>query len=155
MPARTKARKRALDVLYEADLMSLDPIATLRIRLAQADPPVPDYAVELIEGVVAHLAELDRLIASLSESWTMARMPAVDRNVLRLGAYEILHRPDVPEGVAVSEAVELVGRLSTDESAAFVNGVLAKIVQLRPPIVSGGVSESAGSDGLDGSARLG
>jgi N utilization substance protein B len=101
--------------------------------------------------VVAHLADLDRLIASLSESWTMARMPAVDRNVLRLGAYEILHRPDVPEGVAVSEAVELVGRLSTDESAAFVNGVLAKVAQLKPPTVS----ESAGSDGLDGSARLG
>jgi N utilization substance protein B len=79
----------------------------------------------------------------------------VDRNVLRLGAYEILHRPDVPEGVAVSEAVELVGRLSTDESAAFVNGVLAKIVQLRPPTVSGDASESARSDGLDGTARLG
>ncbi len=150
MPARTKARKRALDVLYEADLMSLDPMATLRIRLAQSDPPVPEYAVELIEGVVAHLSELDQLIASVSEGWTLARMPAVDRNVLRLGAYEILHRPDVPEGVAVSEAVELVGRLSTDESAAFVNGVLAKIARMRPTD-----SAAADSDGLDSSPSLG
>jgi transcription antitermination protein NusB len=115
--------------LYEADLMSQDALATLSTRLIQADPPVPEYAIELVEGVVAHRPEIDRIIAALSESWTMSRMPAVDRNVLRLGAYEILHRDDVPEGVAISEAVELVGRLSTDESAAFVNGVLSKIAK--------------------------
>ena len=140
--------------------MNLDPLATLRIRLDQADPPVPEYAVELIEGVVANLADLDRLIARLSESWTMARMPAVDRNVLRLGAYEILYRPEVPEGVAVSEAVELVGRLSTEESAAFVNGVLARIAQRRPSDQIPQPADPAEpvdqpSDGLDSSPRLG
>ncbi len=143
MSARTKARKRALDVLYEADLMGLDLVTTLAIRLEQADPPVPEYAVELVEGIVAHRPEIDRLIASVSEGWTMARMPAVDRNVLRLGAFELLFRPDVPAGVAVSEAVELVGRLSTDESASFVNGVLAKVAQSRPPAVMASDSTAA------------
>ena len=150
-------------MLYEADLMNLDPLATLQIRLDQADPPVPEYAVELIEGVVANLADLDRLIARLSESWTMARMPAVDRNVLRLGAYEILYRDDVPEGVAVSEAVELVGRLSTDESAAFVNGVLARVaqrrpadqIQLAPEFAEPGELVDQPSDSLDSSPSLG
>jgi transcription antitermination protein NusB len=146
MPARTKARKRALDILYEADLMGLDPTTTLRLRLAQADPPVPPYSVDLVEGVVAHRSELDRLISTLAEGWTLGRMPAVDRNVLRLGAFELLYRSDVPEGVAVSEAVELVGRLSTDESATFVNGVLAKVAERRP---------AAGSDGLDSAPRVG
>ncbi len=149
MSARTKARKRALDVLYEADLMGNDAVATLGVRLAQADPPVPEYAVELVEGVMAHRPEIDTLISQVAEGWTLERMPAVDRNVLRLGAFELMYRPDVPEGVAVSEAVELAGRLSTDESATFVNGVLAKIAQGRPPAVS------PASDGLDGSPRLG
>ena len=112
--------------------MGLDPENTLRIRLDQADPPVPAYAVDLVQGVVTHRRELDRLISSLAEGWTLARMPAVDRNILRLGAYELLYSSDVPEGVAVSEAVELAGRLSTDESAAFVNGVLAKIKADKP-----------------------
>ena len=148
MSARTKARKRALDLLYEADLMSLDLVETLRIRLAQADPPVPEYAVELVEGVISHRPEIDRLIASVSEGWTMARMPAIDRNVLRLGAFELLYRPDVPAGVAVSEAVELVGRLSTDESASFVNGVLAKVAQSRPPAEA--AAEAADADEVTG-----
>jgi N utilization substance protein B len=109
--------------------MSLDAENTLRLRLRQADPPVPPYAIDLVEGVVAHRHELDRLISSLAEGWTLARMPAVDRNLLRLGAFELLYRPDVPEGVAVSEAVELASRLSTDESATFVNGVLAGLME--------------------------
>jgi transcription antitermination protein NusB len=112
--------------------MSLDPVATLAIRQSQADPPVPEYASALVEGVAEHLRELDRLLARLSESWTLERMPAVDRNVLRLGAYEVLYCPEVPDAVAVSEAVEMAGRLSTDESAAFVNGVLARVAQERP-----------------------
>jgi N utilization substance protein B len=125
--------------------MGLDAEHTLRLRLGQADPPVPAYAIDLVEGVIAHRQELDRLISSLAQGWTLARMPAIDRNLLRLGAFELLYRPDVPEGVAVSEAVELAGRLSTDESAAFVNGVLAKVAEQRPE----------GSDGLDSTPRVG
>jgi N utilization substance protein B len=134
--------------------MSLDPMATLRIRVTQADPPVPEYAVRLIEGVVANLADLDRLLARLSESWTLARMPAVDRNVLRLGAYELLHRPEVPEGVAVSEAVELAGRLSTDESATFVNGVLARVLE-EPAVARLRQAAPEESDGLDSAPSFG
>jgi N utilization substance protein B len=135
-------------VLYEADLMGLDAEHTLRLRLGQADPPVPPYAIDLVEGVIAHRQELDRLISSIAQGWTLARMPAIDRNLLRLGAFELLYRSDVPEGVAVSEAVELAGRLSTDESAAFVNGVLAKVAEHRP-------ATSQGSDGLDSTPRVG
>jgi N utilization substance protein B len=137
-------------VLYEADLMGNDPAATLDIRLRQADPPVPQYAVELVEGVVANREEIDHLIAELAEDWTLGRMPAVDRNVLRLGAYELLHRPEVPTAVVVNEAVELAARLSTDESAAFVNGVLARVAERRP-----GAAGGADSDGFDGAPSLG
>ncbi len=111
--------------------MGYQAAATLSLRLEQADPPVPEYAVELVEGVTAHRRELDGLLSTLSQDWTLARMPAVDRNVLRIGAFELLYRPEVPAGVAVSEAVELAAKLSTDESAAFVNGVLARLSEQR------------------------
>lgn len=134
MPARSRARKRAVDVLFEADQRGTDPVATLAERLAQADPPVPEYAVELVEGVAAHLARIDELIAEFAVDWTLDRMPPVDRTVLRLGVYELLWRAEVPEGVAISEAVELVGALSTDESARFVNGVLARMARIGPSL---------------------
>ena len=134
MGARSKARKRAVDVLYEAALRDGDPMATLRDRLAQAEPPVPEYAVELVEGVVAHQARIDELLATYSEQWTLDRMPAVDLAVLRVGAFELLWCDDVPDEVAVSEAVDLVASLSTDESPRFVNGLLARLLQLKPSL---------------------
>ena len=103
-------------------------------RLAQADPPIPEYAVTLVEGVVSRRAEIDALLSSVSVDWPLDRMPAVDRNVLRIGTYELLWcADDVPEGVAISEAVELVTALSTDESPKFVNGVLARVAREREP----------------------
>jgi N utilization substance protein B len=131
LSARGKARKRALDVLYESDLRGTDPLRTLADRLAQSDPPIPEYAVELVEGVTAHRAELDTLIATSAQDWTIERMPPVDRNLLRLGAFELLYADDVPDAVAVNEAVELAGRLSTDESASFVNGVLGRLLDRK------------------------
>jgi N utilization substance protein B len=116
-------------VLYEADVRGSDPVTTLGERLAQSDPPIPEYAVELVEGVVANRRELDRRIRAAASDWTLERMPPVDRNLLRIGAFEILHRDDVPDGVAINEAVALAARLSTDESPAFVNGVLAALKQ--------------------------
>ena len=108
-------------------------MATLAERLAQADPPIPEYAVTLVEGVVSRRAEIDALLSSYAVDWPLARMPAVDRNVLRIGTYELLWcAGDVPEGVAISEAVELVTALSTDESPKFVNGVLARVAAERP-----------------------
>jgi N utilization substance protein B len=131
MGARSKARKRALDVLYEAGQRGVDPVETLRERLAQSDPPVPEYAVELVEGVVAHRARIDELLATYAEEWTLDRMPPVDLAALRIGTFELLYRDDVPDGVAVAEAVELVGSLSTDESPRFVNGLLARLLSLK------------------------
>ena len=134
MGARSKARKRALDVLYEAGQRDRDPVQTLRERLAQSDPPVPEYAVQLVEGVVAHRERIDELLATYAEEWTLERMPPVDLAVLRIGVYELLWCDDVPDPVAVSEAVELAASLSTDESPRFVNGLLGRLVALKPSL---------------------
>ena len=134
MGARSKARKRALDVLYESAQRDADPVATLRDRLAQSDPPVPEYAVELVEGVVAHRERIDELLATYAEDWTLARMPPVDLAVLRIGVFELLWCDGVPDAVAVSEAVELATSLSTDESPRFVNGLLARLQSLKPSL---------------------
>ena len=134
MRARTKARKRAVEVLYEAALRALDPLEVLRARLAQADPPVSEYAVELVEGVTTHRGRIDELLSTYAEDWTLERMPAVDLAVLRIGVFELLYRDDVPDEVAVSEAVDLVGALSTDESPRFVNGLLGRLLQLKPSL---------------------
>jgi N utilization substance protein B len=133
MAARSKARKRAVDLLYEADVRGADPRELLAERLAQADPPVPDYAVELVEGVTGNLERIDRVLGEHSEGWTVERMPPVDRAVLRLALYELMLREDVPDAVAIDEAVELAKSLSTDESPRFVNGVLGRVLRERPP----------------------
>jgi transcription antitermination protein NusB len=125
--ARSKARKRALDVLFESEQRGVDPLATLAQRVAQGDPPVNPYAVTLVEGVVGAQREIDTLIGACARDWPLDRMPAVDRTVLRLGTWELLHG-DVPAGVAIDEAVELAKSLSTDDSPAFVNGVLARVL---------------------------
>jgi N utilization substance protein B len=133
--ARGKARKRALDVLYEADLRGADPVATVADRLAQADPPVPDYTVELVEGVSARRARIDELISTYSEGWTLDRMPPVDRNLLRVAIFELLWCDSVPDAVAISEAVELAKDLSTDESPRFINGLLGRLQLLKAELV--------------------
>lgn len=131
MSARSKARKRALDVLFEADAKDVPAASvlaeTIRRRAADGDPDLNPYTIELVEGVVANRSALDSALAASLEDWTLERLPAVDREVLRLGAYEVLFRDDVPDGVAISEAVELARSLSTDESPAFVNGVLGAV----------------------------
>jgi transcription antitermination protein NusB len=128
MGARSKARKRAVDVLYEADLRGADPVTLLADRIGSTDvPPVNDYTIALVEGVTAHRTRIDDLISEHAEGWTLQRMPAVDRAVLRLGLYELLWASDVPDAVAIDEAVELAKGLSTDDSPRFVNGVLGRI----------------------------
>ena len=134
MGARSKARKRALDVLYEAGQRDADVMAVLRERLAQSDPPVPEYATELVEGVVTHQERIDELLSTYAEEWTLDRMPPVDLAALRIGTYELLWCPDVPDGVAVAEAVALVSSLSTDDSAGFVNGLLGRLMSLKPSL---------------------
>jgi len=134
MSARTKARKRALDVLFECDLRSSDALETLAQRLAQAEPPVPGYTVTLVEGVVANRQRIDELIETYAVEWSLDRMPAVDRNLLRIGTYELLWLEETPDGVVLSEAVNLAQDLSTDQSASFVNGVLAKMLEEKPAL---------------------
>ena len=134
MPARSKARKRALDILFEAELRGSPVLELLAERITLASPPVPDYAADLVRGVAVHSARIDELISTYAEGWTLDRMPAVDRNVLRIGVYELLWAQDVPDGVAISEAVLLARDLSTDASPAFVNGLLARIAELKPSL---------------------
>lgn len=132
MSARSKARKRALDILFESELRGRDALETLSERTADADPPVRAFTRELIEGVVAHADEIDgRINGALASGWSLARMPRVDRNTVRLAVLEIDYL-DVPDEVAVSEALSLVSDLSTDESPAFVNGLLGTIITSKP-----------------------
>jgi transcription antitermination protein NusB len=129
--SRSKARKRALDILFEAELRGTDPVMTLEERAAAADPPVRDYTTELVRGVAAHASEIDaRISACLAAGWTLQRMPRVDRNALRIAVYEIDYG-EMPDAVAISEAVQLVSDLSTDDSPGFVNGVLRAIATSR------------------------
>ena len=141
MPARSKARKRALDILFEAEIRGepvLDLLAERSTEERSPDgtgpPPVSGYAAELVRGVQAHRDRIDELLAGHSEGWTLDRMPAVDRNILRIGVYELFWAPGVPDGVAISEAVLLARELSTDDSPAFVNGLLARLLELKPEL---------------------
>jgi transcription antitermination protein NusB len=128
MAARSKARKRAVDILFEADQRGSDPLEVLAGRRADGDEPANPYTVELVEGVAAHQGEIDAAIRAHAQGWSLERMPAVDRAVLRLGVYEVHFSADVPTAVAIDEAVQLAKDLSTDDSPAFVNGVLGAVV---------------------------
>ncbi len=135
MAARSKARKRALDILFEAEIRSRPPLSVLDERTEAAAPPVSSYAADLVRGVQAHREQIDELLAGNAEGWTLDRMPAVDRNILRIGAFELLWQDDVPDAVAISESVMLARELSTDQSPAFINGLLARLLELKPSLV--------------------
>ncbi|HET6165538.1 MAG TPA: transcription antitermination factor NusB [Marmoricola sp.] len=129
MSARSKARKRALDLVFAAEARGREAGAFLTEQVEAGEAPTNEYTVTLVRGVADRLARIDEIIATYAEGWTLTRMPAVDRNVLRLGVYELLWVDDVPDAVAISEALNLVGQLSTDESPAFVNGVLGRVAR--------------------------
>ena len=137
MAARSKARKRALDILVEAEMRGESPLSVLDSRMIQAEPPVTSYAAELVRGVQAHRELIDELLTEHSRGWALDRMPAVDRNILRIGAYELLWATDVPDAVAINEAVLLAQDLSTDASPAFVNGLLARLLAIKATVVGG------------------
>ena len=134
MPARSKARKRALDVLFEAELRDRPVLDVIAERAGDEIPPLPAYAADLVRGVHAHQERIDELLAGHAQGWVLERMPAVDRNLLRIGAYELLWADDVPDAVAISEAVQLARDLSTEGSPAFVNGLLARLLELKPTL---------------------
>ncbi|MBO9521239.1 MAG: transcription antitermination factor NusB [Nocardioidaceae bacterium] len=136
MSARSKARKRALDLIFAAEARGQAPGALLEEQLAAGERPANDYTVELVRGVADRLGRLDELITTYAQGWTLSRMPAVDRNVLRLAVFELLYVDEVPDPVAISEALSLVRELSTDESPAFVNGVLGNIVRDKETLIA-------------------
>lgn len=134
MSARTKARKRAIDLLYGADVRSgliADAIAEEALR-AEAEPSRAaswEYARQIVAGVDQHRAEIDELIETYAQGWTISRMPALDRAIVRIGIWELAYNPEVPDGVAISEAVDAAHTYSTEDSAGFVNGLLGRIAQ--------------------------
>ncbi len=136
MGARTKARKRALDLLFEAEQRGVNAADLLRERLAApvTEAPLSEFTADLVMGVVEHWGQVDELIETYSQGWTLGRMPAVDRAILRLGAYEVIWSSDVPEPVAISEWVGLATELSTDDSPRFVNGLLARLSEVKPTL---------------------
>ena len=135
--ARSKARKRALDILFEAEQRGLNAETLLaqRIEKPVTEHALNEYSVEIVRGVVDKWIPINELLASYSQGWTIERMPAVDRAILRIGAWEVVYSEAVPDGVAISEAVALATSLSTDDSPTFVNGLLARLVEVKPTLV--------------------
>lgn len=135
MSARSKARKAALDLLYEADIRGTNALETLTLRdIVEEGPdarPIRDYTKDLIVGISANYRKIDELITTYAQGWDMDRLPAVDRNILRLGIYEILWGADIPDAVAIDEALDLARELSTDDSAGFIHGVLGRIASIK------------------------
>jgi len=133
--ARSKARKHSLDILYEADIRKSDAIAIIESRLAISEdaelPPVREYTKVLVGGVSEHKRKIDELIATYIQGWDIDRLAAVDRNILRIAIFEILYTSDIPEAVAIDEALTLAKDLSTEESAGYIHGVLAKIASIK------------------------
>lgn len=135
--ARSKARKRALDILFEAEQrgVNAETLLTQRIEKPVTEHALSDYSVEIVRGVVAKWIPINELLASYSHGWTIERMPAVDRAILRIGAWEVVYSETVPDGVAIAEAVALATSLSTDDSPTFVNGLLARLSEVKATLV--------------------
>ena len=139
MAARNRARKRAFQILFEADQRGADVQTVLAdwLRNARNDarqPPVTEFAMDLVEGYARYATRIDELLATHAVDWTLDRMPDVDRSILRLGAYELLWAEGTPDAVAIDEAVQLAKEFSTDDSPAFVNGLLGKLQELKPTL---------------------
>jgi len=134
VPARSRARKRALDILYAAELRREDAVDALARAVDSGEGPTNPYTGFLVRGVVGHRERIDELLTEYSQGWALNRMPAVDRSALRIGVFELLWADDVPDAVAVDEAVTLVRELSTDDSPGFVNGMLGAMLREKDQI---------------------
>jgi len=135
MPARRRARKRALDVLYEADLRDLPLARVLEAYVQRLETPRPErlpYTISLVQGVDKHLSRIDETLSTYAEGWTLERMPVVDRNLARIAVYELFYMDEIDDPVAITEAVELAKELSTDDSPRFLNGLLGRIADYAP-----------------------
>jgi len=137
--ARNKARKRAFQILFEAEQRGVDPKSAMAdwIRLSRTDdrqPPVSEYTMKLVEGYAERAQRIDELLSKYAVGWTLDRMPVVDRNILRLGAYELIWADETPDAVVLDEMVQLAKEFSTDDSPSFVNGLLARLKELKPSL---------------------
>ncbi len=128
MPRRHDARRQAIDILYQADVLGELPLDVAE-EWAAAGRKIAPFARQLVEGVADHVEEIDRILGDHAKDWTVPRMPSLDRTILRVGCYELRFREDIPAGAAIDEAVETAKRLSTEDSGRFVNGVLGKIAR--------------------------
>ena len=135
MSARSKARKAALDLLYEGDIRKTSAINILNQRSGDLEYVIREFTKELVQGVDENRRKIDELITTYSQGWDMDRMPVIDRNILRLAIYEILWSKNVPSAVAIDEAIELAQTLSTDDSSKYINGVLSKIIEIKADLV--------------------
>lgn len=135
MSARSKARKQSLDLLYESDIRGASALETLKLRDVKDEGPdlrpIREYTKLLVSGIDTNRRKIDELISTYAKGWDMDRLPAIDRNILRLGIYEILWCQEIPDGVAIDEALELAKTLSTDDSASYIHGVLGRISSLK------------------------
>ncbi|WP_030210196.1 transcription antitermination factor NusB [Streptomyces sp. NRRL S-87] len=139
MAARSKARKRAFQILFEADQRDegVQTVLADWVRHSRSDdrqPPVAEYTMQLVEGYAQHVARIDELIATYAVDWDLDRMPVADRNIVRLGAYELIWEDETPDAVCIDEAVQLAKEFSTDDSPAFVNGLLGRFKDLKPKL---------------------
>lgn len=132
--SRTRARRRALEILFESEQRQMDETELLQQRSGDPDYPMKPYAVEIVDGVVTHRDELDELIETYSYDWPIDRLPAVDRALLRIALWEMLYNDEVDDIVAIDEAVSLAGKYSTDESPKFLNGLLDRIRKIKPTL---------------------
>ena len=139
MSARSKARKQALDLLYEADIRGGSALEFLQSRDVVEDGPdarpIRDFTKELIGGIAENSRKIDELITTYAQGWDMDRMPVLDRNILRLAIFELLWSQSVPEAVAISEALELAANFSTEDSSKYINWVLSKVLEIKPDLV--------------------
>lgn len=150
MSARTKARKRALDILFEADQRGANVSQVLgeRVAVSGRETPLPEYAAQIVSGVVAHWTEIQEVLRDASTEWTVDRMPAVDRALLRIATWEILFNDEVSVAVAIDEAVDLARDLSTDDSPRFVNGVLGQIAREAPALGTAMITDAERGDAI-------
>ncbi|NBQ66177.1 MAG: transcription antitermination factor NusB [Actinobacteria bacterium] len=135
MSSRSKARKAALDLLYESDIRKASVADLLFKRITEMDYQAREFTKELISGIDSNRRKIDELIATYAQGWDMDRMPVLDRNILRLAIFELLWSKTVPEAVAISEALELATSFSTEESSKYINGVLSKVLEIKPDLV--------------------
>lgn len=134
--ARGRARRRALEILFEAEQRDSDPLKGIQQRRDSTDQTINPYTVELVHGVVAEREQIDEILSTYAQGWTLERMPSVDRSILRVGTWELLFNDEIPDGVAVAEAVAVARDYSTDASPDFINGLLGRLQQIKPTLLA-------------------